>query len=125
MESPIDPPTGNQIPNQNPVPNEKGTGHIFRSNMLIWFAYFVLFLITVKSSASYRGFGDQLLMYYLYAYLIHAGILILLGIALLTKRRAAEGGMYIMTGIIIPIIGFGACAAAFMSNLLGAGYGFF
>jgi hypothetical protein len=131
MEGPLLPhqiPHNYTPPPQTPPPIDKrAVGRIFRFNMLLWLAYFIVVMVlakldhdgTMSRSVLNSQAGQFLLWGYMALYLGHAFILIVLGIIQFIRRQPAYGGMYILTAFLIPLIGFGACTAVFFSGIMG------
>lgn len=83
---------------------------ILRTNLLILFGYFLLFILGVSGLHQ-----DSYLFIYMWTYLGHAALLVILSIIRAIQGRTHEAGMYFLTAIIIPIVGFGACAISLLS----------
>jgi hypothetical protein len=115
--SPLFPNYQNNAPVPPPQPETPRGRGIVGFNFLILVIYFILFVIVGGNIMQGMNGGGITLFYYMYAYLIHAGVLIIFSLIRLIQKRKTEAGIYFATAIFIPIIGFGLCAGALATGI--------
>jgi hypothetical protein len=109
MESPLYP-TEPQT-SMNPTPEKKHRS-VMGWNLLFLGIYFFIFLVLASVSRF-----DEILFIYMYAYLGHALVLLIIAMVRIVQQRNREAAEYFLTAIALPIIGYGACSALMVSGL--------
>jgi len=79
------------------------TNHILRNNLLL------LVLGAVLAGSLVRATGGATVIVFVLGYLLQAVVNLLLGY----KHRGRNSGPYLLSALLVMLIGFGACSAMF------------
>lgn len=80
---------------------------LLRNNLFILLGYAVL--VQLLSLTEKHGAGMMVAMIMMVAVAIHVGVLVLGSLVQLASGKRAEAGQYILSALLIGVIGFGTC----------------
>jgi hypothetical protein len=114
-QTPIDPNQNQpvtQTVTQPQVTNEGSVKSIVTINLIIFLIYYLATIFFFKNDRTGSGF------LFLGLYLPHAFILMIMSFIQFARKRTRSAAAFAFTAIALGIVGFGACTATLMGNVI-------